>query len=85
METMQTESKREKMEKIIVRPDSKGRVNLGELAAGVSSYRVNIAENGKLILIPYTEIPFSEKWIFDNEELLEKVKEHLKKAEISPE
>jgi hypothetical protein len=31
-----------------------------------------------LTLIPYAEIPFSDKWIFENEELLEKVKQHLK-------
>lgn len=68
------------MEKMIVRPDAKGRINLGELAAGVSSYRVNISENGNLTLIPYTEIPFSEKWIFDNEEALEKIKQHLSLA-----
>jgi hypothetical protein len=55
------------MEKMILRPDAKGRINLGELAAGVSSYRVNISENGNLTLTPYTEIPLSEKWIFDNE------------------
>ena len=68
------------MEKMIVRPDAKGRINLGELAAGVSSYRVNISENGNLTLTPYTEIPLSEKWIFDNEEALEKVKQHLSLA-----
>ena len=28
------------MEEIVVRPDSKGRLNLGDLAQGVSSYRV---------------------------------------------
>jgi len=52
------------MEKMMVRPDAKGRINLGELAAGVSSYRVNVSKNGHLMLIPYAEIPFSEKWIF---------------------
>lgn len=67
------------MENISVRPDSKGRINLGDLALGVSSYKVNVAEDGKLILTPYAEIPFSEKWIFDDEEILEKVKQHLKK------
>ncbi len=65
---------------MIVRPDAKGRINLGELAAGVSSYRVNISENGNLTLTPYTEIPLSEKWIFDNEEALEKVKQQLSLA-----
>jgi hypothetical protein len=68
------------MEKMIVRPDAKGRINLGELAAGVSSYRVNISENGNLTLTPYAEIPLSEKWIFDNEEALEKVKQYLSLA-----
>jgi hypothetical protein len=70
---------RNNMEEIILRPDAKGRVNLGDLAQGVSSYRVNFGENGKLILTPYAEIPFSEKWIFDNKEVLEKVKEQFEK------
>ena len=69
-----------KMEKIILRPDAKGRVNLGDLAKGVSSYRVNISESGNLILIPYAEIPFSEKWIFENEDALERVKQHISLA-----
>lgn len=66
------------MENITVRPDIKGRINLGELTQGVSSYKVSILENGQLLLIPYTEIPFSEKWIFDNKEVLEKVKQHIR-------
>ena len=67
------------MEEIILRPDAKGRVNLGDLAQGVSSYRVNIGENSKLTLTPYAEIPFSEKWIFENKEILEKVKQQFEK------
>lgn len=66
------------MDNITVRPDAKGRVNLGDLAQGVSSYKINILENGQLLLIPYAEIPFSEKWIFDNKDVLEKVKHHLR-------
>ena len=72
------------MEDITVRPDSKGRINLGDIAQGVSSYRVSIVENGKLILTPYVEIPFSEKWIFEDKEILERVKEHLKKVDDTP-
>jgi hypothetical protein len=49
------------MTEMILRPDAKGRINLGELAQEVSSYRVTVEENGKLTLTPYTEIPFSEK------------------------
>ena len=71
------------MSEIILRPDSKGKINIGELAQGVSSYRVVIGENGVLTLYPYAEIPFSEKWIFENKELLEKFKqENVKKEEI---
>jgi hypothetical protein len=66
------------MEETVLRPDSKGRLNLGDIAQGVSSYRVRKEDNGQLILTPYTEIPFAEKWIFENKELLEKVKRHLK-------
>lgn len=69
------------MTEIILRPDSKGRINLGDLAAGVSSYRVTIGDHGKLTLTPYAEIPLSEKWIFENQDILEKVKQQLKKKQ----
>ena len=62
------------MEEVILRPDSKGRINLGDLAQGVSSYRVIKGEDGQLTLNPYAEIPLSEKWIFENKDILEKVK-----------
>ena len=69
------------MTEIILRPDSKGNLNIGELAQGVSSYRVVIGEHGVLTLYPYAEIPLSEKWIFENKELLEKFKEEHKANE----
>lgn len=62
------------MSEIILRLDSKGKLNIGDLAQCVSSYRVVIGEYGMLALYPYAEIPFSDKWIFDNKELLEKLK-----------
>ena len=65
------------MTEIILRPDAKGRLNLGDLANNVSSYRITQEESGTLILTPYSEIPYSEKWIFDDKEMLEKVKNHL--------
>lgn len=72
------------MTEIILRPDAKGKLNLGELAQGVSSYRVTIEDNGKLTLTPYTEIPFSDKWIFENKDLLEKIKrEHQTNGQLS--
>lgn len=69
------------MTEIILRPDGKGRINLGELAAGVSSYRVAIGDQGTLALTPYAEIPLSEKWIFEDKNILEKVKQQVKKKQ----
>ena len=69
------------MTEIILRPDSKGRINLGDLAIGVSSYRVAIGNHGELTLTPYAEIPLSEKWIFENKDILEKIKQQLQKKQ----
>ena len=66
------------MSEIILRPDSKGRIALGEIANKVSSYRVTVEKDGRVTLEPYAEIPLSEKWIFDDRELLEKVIEQIK-------
>ena len=52
------------MTEIILRPDAKGRLNLGDLANNVSSYRITQEESGTLILTPYSEIPYSEKLSF---------------------
>jgi hypothetical protein len=65
-------------ETIILRPDAKGRIALGEITNNVSSYRVTIEDNGKVILEPYAEIPLSEKWLFDDKELLEKIIKQIK-------
>ena len=62
------------MSNAVLRPDAKGRISLGEIAKNVSSYRMTVQENGKILLEPYFEIPMSEKWIFENKELLEKLK-----------
>lgn len=62
----------------IIRPDSKGRINLGANAENVSSYRMTIDDSGKITLEPYAEIPFSEKWIFEDKALLEKFKKHIR-------
>ena len=58
----------------ILRPDAKGRITLGDIASNVSSYKVIIADSGTITLEPYAEIPLSDKWIFDNKELLAKLK-----------
>jgi hypothetical protein len=48
---------------IILRPDAKGRITLGEITNNVSSYKVTVEDNGKITLEPYAEIPLAEKWI----------------------
>jgi hypothetical protein len=64
-----------------VRPDSKGRITLGKLAEGVSSYRVKVESHGKIILEPYAEIPARERWLFENPEALRRVRKGLAEAE----
>jgi hypothetical protein len=59
-----------------VRPDSKGRVPLGKIAEGVSSYTVT-RDGGRIILEPNVEIPASEKWLWDNKAALHQVQKGL--------
>jgi hypothetical protein len=63
-----------------VRPDAKGRIALGLLAQGVSSFAILQDEDNRIILIPYTEIPANEKWLFNNKEALGKVKKGLQES-----
>ena len=69
------------MSEIILRPDSKGKINLGDLAKNVSSYRVTKKANGELTLTPFAEIPLSDKWLFDDKEKLEKFKSQMHRNE----
>jgi len=64
-----------------VRPDSKGRITLGKLAEGVSSYRVRVEPHGKIVLEPYAEIPARERWLFENPEALRRVRKGLAEAD----
>jgi hypothetical protein len=63
-----------------LRPDAKGRINLGSLAKGISSFRAHQTDDGNIVLVPYQEIPAREKWLFDNPERLESVKRGLADA-----
>jgi hypothetical protein len=57
-----------------LRPDSKGRISLGNLIPkGVSSYTVT-NDHGRLILEPNVEISAREKWLWDNKGALKQVK-----------
>jgi hypothetical protein len=63
-----------------VRPDAKGRITLGSLAKGVSSFRVTEDKDGRLLLEPFKEIPAREAWLFENKDALDKVRSGLKDA-----
>lgn len=65
---------------ITIRPDTKGRITLGKLAHGVSSFHATTDERGRIILEPFMEIPVSEKWLFDNQPALTAVKNGLSEA-----
>ncbi len=63
----------------ILRPDAKGRICLGSLSLGISGFKAVVDEKTmEITLKPYTEIPFSEKWLFKNKEALDSVKRGLK-------
>ena len=66
--------------KKIVRPDAKGRISLGYIAEGVSSYIVTIDSHDRIILEPRVEIPASEKWLFENKKALAQVKRGLQQS-----
>lgn len=62
------------MTDVFLRPDSKGRISLGKIANNVSSYKMTIKKNGQLLLEPYVEIPLSDKWVFEDKDLIDKLK-----------
>lgn len=63
-----------------VRPDAKGRVTLGRYARGVSSFRVEVDEEGRILLEPFVEVPGRERWLYENPEALERVRRGLADA-----
>ena len=60
-----------------VRPDAKGRIPLGRLAQGVSSFKISLDKEDRIILEPQVEIPANEKWLFENKTALKQVKSGL--------
>jgi len=60
-----------------LRPDSKGRITLGKLAKGISSYKYEVSEDGCIILKPHVEIPANEAWLYKNKEALSQVQKGI--------
>jgi aminopeptidase-like protein len=67
------------MNTLTLRPDAKGRIFLGKLAEGVSSFKVT-RKNHCLILEPYVEIPLSESWLLDHPDKLKHVREGIQQS-----
>jgi hypothetical protein len=63
-----------------LRPDSKGRITLGRLAEGVSSYRARRQKDGKIVLEPFVEIPEAERWLYENPQALASVRRGIADA-----
>ncbi len=68
------------MQPKMIRPDAKGRITLGHLADGISGFIIVEATEHRIVLEPYTEIPASERWLFENKKALKMLKEGLKAA-----
>ncbi|MFC1771562.1 hypothetical protein ACFLZV_06730 [Candidatus Margulisiibacteriota bacterium] len=64
-----------------VRPDSKGRILLGKLAKGFSSFDIQEIDYGEFIVKAKVEIPAKEKWLYENKEAMKKVKRGIEQAE----
>jgi hypothetical protein len=61
-----------------LKPDGKGRITLGKLLDGVSSVRVSVEEDGRIVLEPFQEIPQREAWLYENREALDNVRTGLR-------
>lgn len=65
---------------LTIRPDAKGRITLGPLARGISSFQASVDSRGRIILEPFAEIPAREKWLFENKDALAAVRDGLAQA-----
>ena len=63
-----------------VRPDSKGRVTLGRLGKDVSSFRVAVDPEGRVLQEPFVEIPAREQWLYESPEANSSVRRGLAQA-----
>ena len=63
-----------------LRPDSKGRISLGNLSEDVSGFKVTIDKQQRIILEPLVEIPACEKWLFNNPTALRQVQKGIEDA-----
>lgn len=63
-----------------LKPDAKGRIQLGKIAKDIIRYQVIEDADGCIILRPEVAIPASEAWLYKNKEALEAVKVGLQQS-----
>lgn len=63
-----------------LRPDSKGRINLGRLSNGVSGFKMTVDKQQRIILEPLVEMPAHEKWLFDHPIVLRQLQKGIDDA-----
>jgi len=63
-----------------VRPDSKGRITLGSLASGASSFKAYRDSMGRIVLEPQVEVPAAEAWLWNNPAAMKAVQKGLKES-----
>ncbi len=61
-----------------LRPDSKGRITLGSLASGASSFKAYKNKKGCIVLEPQVEVPAAEAWLWKNPVAMKAVQQGLK-------
>ena len=70
------------MEQVIKKlvPDDRGRITIGRPTTAVSSYQATYNADGSILLVPMTEIPARELWLWSNKEALASVQRGLAQA-----
>lgn len=63
-----------------LKPDSKGRIQLGRRTKNIVRYQVIEETDGRIVLLPEIAIPANEVWLYKNKEALEAVKEGLEQS-----
>lgn len=57
-----------------LKPDNKGRIQLGKLAKDIVRFRVVAESDGSIRLYPEVAVPVCEVWLYNNKEALNAVK-----------
>jgi hypothetical protein len=73
----------EDAKELMLRPDAKGRVALGKMADGISSFRATQNVDGSIVWKPYVEIALKDSWLAKNPEALASVTRGLADAAAS--